>query len=64
MDGLGGRSASNRGGVLGKQAFIRNSGDDELMHQVAGMTEENNVVVAGGKIRLNRKDGNSLTVHF
>lgn len=53
-----------RGGVLGKGAFIRNSGDDELIHQIERMKEEDNVMVAGGKVRVNRKEGNSLTVQF
>ena len=45
MDGV----PSTGGGVPGKVAFIRNSGDDELIHQVERMKEEDNVMVAGEK---------------
>jgi ketosteroid isomerase-like protein len=48
----------------GKAAFIQNFGDDELRTQITRMTEENNVVVAEGTVRVHKKDGRILAVEF
>jgi ketosteroid isomerase-like protein len=48
----------------GKAAFVANFGDDELRTQVHRMTEENNIVVAEGTVRVTKKDGQELTVRF
>jgi uncharacterized protein len=48
----------------GKEAFIKNFGTDELETEVIRLTEENNVVVAEGKVRVVRKDGPPLSVRF
>jgi uncharacterized protein len=48
----------------GKAAYMQNSGDDELRTQIHRMTEENNVVVAEGTVRVHKKDGRILTVEF
>ena len=41
----------------GKAEFISNFGDDELETDIARMTEEDNVVVAEGTVRVHKKDG-------
>ena len=48
----------------GKEAFIQNSGDDELRTQVARMTEEGDIVVAEGIVTVVKKAGNSFKVRF
>ncbi len=48
----------------GKAAYIANSGDDELTSHITRMTEENNVVVAEGTVRVQKKDGRTLAVQF
>lgn len=48
----------------GKAAFIQNFGDDELRTQITRMTEENNVVVAEGTVRVHKKEGTIVTVQF
>lgn len=48
----------------GKAAFIQNFGDDELRTQITRMTEENNVVVAEGTVRVHKKEGKIVTVQF
>ncbi|HEV8049434.1 MAG TPA: nuclear transport factor 2 family protein, partial [Thermoplasmata archaeon] len=48
----------------GKAAFIQNFGDDELRTELTRMTEENNVVVAEGTVRVHKKDGRVFTVQF
>jgi len=48
----------------GKEAFIKNYGDDELRSEVARLTEENNVVVAEGTAHVTKKDGHSFSVKF
>ena len=48
----------------GKAAFLENFGTDELRSQVTRMTEEGDVVVAEGTVRVHRKEGDILTVQF
>jgi uncharacterized protein len=48
----------------GKVAYMQNLGDDEFPTQITRMTEENNVVVAEGTVRVIKKDGHNLTVQF
>jgi uncharacterized protein len=48
----------------GKAAYIQNSGDDELRTQITRMTEENNVVVAEGTVRVHKKEGRVFSVQF
>jgi ketosteroid isomerase-like protein len=48
----------------GKAAFIANFGPDELRCQIKRLTEENNVVVAEGTVRVDKKDGKSFRVQF
>ncbi|MCI4342124.1 MAG: nuclear transport factor 2 family protein [Thermoplasmata archaeon] len=48
----------------GKDAFIQNFGTDELRSQITRMTEEDNVVVAEGTVRVHKKEGGILTVQF
>jgi len=48
----------------GKEAFIKNYGDDELRGEVTRLTEENNVVVAEGTAHVTKKDGHSFSVKF
>jgi uncharacterized protein len=48
----------------GKAAYMQNARDDELRTQIHRMTEENNVVVAGGTVRVHKKDGRNMTVEF
>lgn len=50
--------------LQGKAAYIQNFGDDELRTQVTRMTEEDNVVVTEGTVRVYKKDGKILTVRF
>jgi uncharacterized protein len=48
----------------GKVAYMQTLGDDELPTEITRMTEENNVVVAEGTVRVPEKDGRDLTVQF
>jgi len=48
----------------GKAAYVGNFGDDELRTTITRMTEENNVVVVEGRVRVHRKAGPDLTVQF
>jgi uncharacterized protein len=48
----------------GKEAFIKNYGDDELRDEIHRLTEENNVVVAEGTAHVTKKDGRSLSVRY
>jgi uncharacterized protein len=48
----------------GREAYIKNYGDDELRDEVHRLTEENNVVVAEGTAHVTKKDGSSLSVRF
>jgi uncharacterized protein len=48
----------------GKEAHIKNYGDDVLRGEVHRLTEENNVVVAEGTAHVTKKDGSSLSVRF
>jgi len=48
----------------GKEAHIKNFGDDELRSEVHRLTEENNVVVAEGTAHVTQNDGTSLSVRF
>jgi uncharacterized protein len=48
----------------GKEAYIKNYGDDELRGEVHRLTEENNVVVAEGTAHVTKKDGSRLSVRF
>ena len=48
----------------GRDAFIKNYGDDELRGEVHRLTEEGNVVVAEGTAHVTKKDGSSLSVRY
>jgi uncharacterized protein len=48
----------------GKEAYLKNYGDDELRGEIHRLTEENNVVVAEGTTHVTKKDGSSLSVRF
>jgi uncharacterized protein len=48
----------------GKEAYVKNYGDDELRGEVHRLTEENNVVVAEGTAHVTKKNGQSLSVRF
>jgi uncharacterized protein len=48
----------------GKEAYLKNYGDDELRGELHRLTEEGNVVVAEGTAHVTKKDGSSLSVRF
>ncbi len=48
----------------GKDAHIKNYGDDKLRNELHRLTEENNVVVAEGTVHVTKKDGSSLSVRY
>jgi ketosteroid isomerase-like protein len=48
----------------GKEAHVKNYGDDEIRAVVHRLTEEGNVVVAEGTAYVTKKDGRSLSVRF
>lgn len=48
----------------GREAHIKNYGDDELRGEIHRLTEENNVVVAEGTAHVTKKDGGALSVRF
>ncbi len=52
------------GRTQGKAAFIQNFGDDELRCEITRLTEEGDVVVAEGIVRVHKKDGKNLRVRF
>ncbi|MFZ1024373.1 MAG: nuclear transport factor 2 family protein [Thermoplasmata archaeon] len=60
VDGVPASGAITRG----KEAHLKNYGDDELRGEVHRLTEENNVVVAEGTAHVTKKDGSSLSVRF
>jgi uncharacterized protein len=48
----------------GRAAFVANFGDDVLESRITRMTEEGNVVVAEGTVRVVKKDGRVFHVRF
>ena len=48
----------------GKAAFVQNFGTDELITEITRITEEGDVVVAEGDVRVHKKEGRDLSVHF
>jgi uncharacterized protein len=48
----------------GKEAHMKNYGDDKLRGELHRLTEENNVVVAEGTAHVTKKDGSSLSVRY
>lgn len=46
----------------GKEAHIKNYGDDELRDEIHRLTEEGNVVVVEGTAHVTKKDGAQLSV--
>ena len=60
VDGVPSSGAVTRG----KEAFIKNYGDDELRGDIHRLTEEGNVVVAEGTAHVLKKDGQKLDVRF
>jgi uncharacterized protein len=48
----------------GKEAHVKNYGDDQLRGEVHRLTEEGNVVVAEGTAHVTKKDGSTLSVRF
>lgn len=57
-DGVPASGARTRG----KAAVLQSLGDNDLHIEITRMTEENNVVVAEGIVRVPRKDGGDLTI--
>jgi uncharacterized protein len=60
VDGVPASGAVTRG----KEAHLKNYGDDILRGEVHRLTEEGNVVVAEGTAHVTKKDGSSLSVRF
>ncbi|MGA7924316.1 MAG: nuclear transport factor 2 family protein [Thermoplasmata archaeon] len=60
VDGVPSSGAITRG----KEAYLKNYGDNELRGEVHRLTEENNVVVAEGTAHVTKKDGSSFSVRF
>lgn len=60
VDGVPATGAVTRG----KEAYLKNYGDEELRGEVHRLTEENNVVIAEGTAHVTKKDGSSLSVRF
>ena len=48
----------------GKEAYLKNYGDNELRGEIHRLTEEGNVVVAEGTAHVTTKDGQTLSVRF
>lgn len=48
----------------GKEALIKNYGDDVLRDELHRRTEEGNPVVAEGTAHVTKKDGSSLSVRY
>ena len=48
----------------GKEAYIKNYGEDQLRGEIHRLTEEGNVVVVEGTAHVTRKDGSSLSVRY
>lgn len=48
----------------GKEAHIKNYGDDELRGEIHRLTEEGNVVVVEGTAHVAKKDGARLRVRY
>lgn len=59
-DGVPASGAMTRG----KEAHLKNYGDDQLSGELHRLTEEGNVVVAEGTAHVTKKDGTSLSVRF
>jgi len=59
-DGVPASGAMTRG----KEAHLKNYGDDKLSGELHRLTEEGNVVVAEGTAHVTKKDGTSLSVRF
>ena len=60
VDGVPSSGAVTRG----KEAYIKNYGDDVVRGEVHRLTEEKNVVVAEGTAHVTKKDGGKLSVRF
>ena len=60
VDGVGASGVITRG----KEAHIKNFGDDELRGELHRLTEEGNVVVAEGTAHVTKKDGAKLSVRY
>lgn len=62
------QEAGEQGAWHGKKEFDRNirpsAAVQEMRGEISRMTEEGNVVVAEGLVRLSMKDGNALKVQF
>jgi ketosteroid isomerase-like protein len=48
----------------GKEAHIKNYGDDQLRGEIHRLTEEGNVVVVEGTAHVTKKDGARLSVRY
>lgn len=59
-DGVAASGAVTRG----KEAHIKNYGDDELRNEIHRLTEEGNVVVAEGTAHVTKRDGARLSVRY
>ncbi len=60
VDGVPATGAVRRG----KDAFLENYGDDVLEGTFTRLTEEGDVVVAEGNVRVTKKDGASFNVRY
>jgi uncharacterized protein len=60
VDGVPASGAVTRG----REAYLKNYGDDQLRGEIHRLTEEGNVVVAEGTAHVTKKDGSSLSVRF
>jgi ketosteroid isomerase-like protein len=60
VDGVPALGAVTRG----KEAHIKNYGDDELRGEIYRLTEEGNVVVVEGTAHVTKKDGARLSVRY
>jgi ketosteroid isomerase-like protein len=48
----------------GRAAVVQNLGDEEIPTEITRMTEEDNVVVAEGIVRMPKKAGGILIIRF
>ena len=60
VDGVPASGAVTRG----KEAYLKNYGDNDLRNELHRLTEENNVVVAEGTAHVTKKDGSTLSVRY
>ena len=60
-----GDGVPSTGGITrGKEAYIKNYGDNDVRGEIHRLTEEGNTVVAEGTAHVTKKDGTKLSVRF